>query len=187
MWYIWKKLKLSITLFISFVCLALIWCGSGENYENQFTVNVAWYDLVYNWNVELWKVALMADDSNEIVDLYQEVWDDVWYRDSLLIAWKSAQWLWVNAFAQDNLDTLESQWLTISDIKKTQIKLENNSENIDAVLVDYKVTEWLAEEIPLLYVSQLFVQDGYNIKLISFVTEDTSSHSSAVRMLKNIN
>jgi len=186
MWYIWKKLKLPITLFISFICLTLIWCGSDESYEkyeNQFTVNVAWYDLVYNWNVELWKVALMTDDLDEIIDLYQEVWDDVWYRDSLLIAWKSAQWLWVNAFAQDNLDTLESQWLTISDVKKTQIKLEN----VDAVLVDYKVTGWLAEEIPLLYVSQLFVQDGYNIKLVSFVTEDTSSHSSAVKMLKNIN
>lgn len=180
--YNFRKLKFLVTLFISFLCLALIWCEGDEYNENQFTINVAWYDLVYNWDVKLWKVALMTDDLDEIIDLYQEVWDDIWYRDSLLIAWKSSQWLWVNAFAQNNLDTLQSQWLTVSDVKKTQVKLED----IDAVLVDYKVTEWLIEEIPLLYVSQLFIQDGYNIKLVSFVTENASSHSSAIKMLKNI-
>ena len=115
------------------------------------------------------------------------MWDNVWYRDSLLVAGKYAQWLWVNAFAQDNLDTLESQWLTISDIKKTQIKLERKTNNVDAVLVDYKISEWLIDTIPLLYVSQLFIQDGSNIKLVSFVTEDSSSHTSAVKMLKSIN
>lgn len=185
--YVYKNLRLLTKLFVLFVSLTLVWCWNNWDIENQFTVNVAWYNLVYNWNIELWKVSLMADDLDEIIDLYQEVWDDLDYRDSLLIAEKYAQWLWVNAFAQDNLDTLESQWLTISDIKKTQIKLGRWSNNVDAVLVDYKISEWLINTIPLLYVSQLFIQDGNNIKLVSFVTEDSSSHSYAVKMFKNIN
>jgi len=182
-----KNLKLLTVLSILSICFVLCWCGSDWGGEGKYVTSVAWYSLMYNWNVDLWKVALKTDDLNEIISLYQEVWDNVWYRDSLLIAEKYSQWLWVNAFAQDNLDTLEKQWLTLSDVKKTQITLKKKSENINAVLVDYKIMEWFIEEVPLLYVSQLFIPDGYNIELVSFITEDSSSHSSAVNMLKNIN
>lgn len=187
MWNLWKNIKLLSTLFISLLCITLVWCWNSWDDWDGFIVNVAWYSLVYKWDIDLWKVALKADDLDEIIDLYQEIWDNVWYRDSLLIAEKYDQWLWINAFAQENLDTLEKQWLTITDVKKTQIKLRNKSENINAVLVDYKITEWFIEEIPLLYISQLFIPNGHNVELISFVTEDSSSHSSAVKMLTNIN
>lgn len=184
--YITKNIKLCM-----FICLllpfALAWCGGSWDSGKKFTVNIAWYSLIYNWDVELWKVALMTDDLSEIIDLYQEVWDNIWYRDSLLIAEKYDQWLWINTFAQDNLDTLEEQWLTLADIKKTQIKLKKESENVNAVLVEYKITGWLINELPLLYVSQLFVPDNHNVELMSFITEDSLSHSSAVKMFKNIN
>lgn len=165
----------------------LSWCGNGSSNKNNLDISILWYTLNYNWSVELWKVTLKTDDLDEIIDLYQEVWDDVWYRDSLLIAKKSSQWLWVNAFAQSNLDTLEKQWLTLSDIKKTQIKLKNKSENINAVLVEYKITEWLVDKIPVLYMSQLFIPDGYDVELLSFITEDSTSNSYVVNMFKNIN
>ena len=187
MWYIWKNLKLLTKFFVWFLCFALVWCGSNWDNGDKFVVNVAWYSLIYNWNVELWKVALKTDDLDEIVDLYQEIWDDVWYRDSLLVAEKYDQWLWINTFAQSNLDILEEKWLTIADLRKTQIKLERESEMINAVLVEYKITWWLIEKLPLLYVSQLFIPDDHNVILISFITEDSSSHSSAVKMFKNIN
>ena len=182
-----KNLKLLTVLSISSICFVLCWCGSDWGSDGKYVTSVAWYNLMYNWDVNLWKVALKTDDLNEITSLYQEIWDNVWYRDSLLIAEKYSQWLGVNAFAQDNLDTLEKQWLTLSDVKKTQITLKKKSENINAVLVDYKIVEWFIEEVPLLYISQLFIPDGYNIELVSFITEDSSSHSSAVNMLKNIN
>lgn len=182
-----KNLKLLTVLSISSICFVLCWCESDWGSDGKYVTSVAWYNLMYNWGVNLWKVALKTDDLNEITSLYQEIWDNVWYRDSLLIAEKYGQWLGVNAFAQDNLDTLEKQWLTLSDVKKTQITLKKKSENINAVLVDYKITEWFIEEVPLLYISQLFIPDGYNIELVSFITEDSSSHSSAVNMLKNIN
>ena len=179
-----RTLKL---LSISILCLALIWCGSSWSNWSKFIINVAWYSLVYNWNVKLWKVALKTDDLDEIIDLYQEIWDNIWYRDSLLIAEKYDQWLWINAFAQSNLDMLEEQWLVLSDIKKTQVKLETESGIMNAVLVEYKITEWFIEKVPVLYLSQLFIPDGHSVKLVSFVTENSSSHSSAVNMLKNIN
>ena len=103
------------------------------------------------------------------MDLYQEVWDNSEYRDSLLIAEKHAQWLWANAFAVDNLDTLENQWLSLSNIKKTQIRLEKYWEEINAVLVEYEITQWLINEIPVLYVSQLFVPNGETMVLMSFI------------------
>ena len=122
---------------------------------------------------------------DEIIDLYQEVWND-WYRDSLLIAEKYSYWLWANAFSQDNIDTLKNQWLTLSDIKKTQIWLEKDWKKINAVLVEYKITSWLVEDIPLLYVSQLFIPNNKNMLLMSFITENKSSRSSISDMFKNI-
>ena len=184
---LWKNIKLLSILLVSLLCTTLVWCWSIWDDGDEFIINVTWYSLAYKWNVDLWKVALKTDDLDEIIDLYQEIWDNVWYRDSLLIAEKYDQWLWINTFAQDNLDTLERQWLTLTDIKKTQIKLRKKSEDINAVLVDYKITEWFIEEVPMLYISQLFIPDGHNIELVSFITEDSSSHSSAVNMLKNIN
>jgi len=186
MWNIWKFIKLFVSLFIGCLCFTLVWCWSGWDGDDGVVVNVAGYRLHYDWNVKLWKVPLKTDDLDEITELYQEVWDDVWYRDSLLIAEKYAQWLWVNTFAQENLDMLNEHWLTLSDIKKTQIWLKNSTWNVNAVLVDYKITEWFISSVPVLYVSQLFIPNKYNIKLISYITEDSSSHSYAVNMLKNI-
>ena len=78
----------------------------------------------------------MVDDLDEIIDLYQEVWDNVWYRDSLLVAGKYAQWLWVNAFAQSNLNTLYDYDLTIENIQKTQINIKDKNQNTNAVLLE---------------------------------------------------
>lgn len=180
-------IKFSILILCCFLSFTLSWCWGTWNGENKLVIDVSWYTLNYNWNTKLWKVALKTDDLDEIIDLYQELWDNVWYRDSLLIAKRNSKWLWVNAFAQDNLDTIEKMWLTLSDIKKTQIKLKKWSENINALLIEYKITGWLIEEIPLLYMSQLFVPDGYEMKLVSFVSEDSSSNLSAINMFKNIN
>lgn len=179
----WKILAL---LSIASICFVLVWCGSDWEGESKYITNVAWYSLMYNWNVNLWKVALKTDDLNEIIDLYQEAWDEVWYRDSLLIAEKYAQWLWANAFAQDNLEILTDKWLILSDIQRTQVRLKKYWEDINAVLVEYKITGWLVNDIPLLYVSQLFIPKDYNMLLMSFITENKSSYLSASDMFKNI-
>ena len=168
------------------VSFLLSWCWNSWSKTVGFSENIYWYDLDYNWNIQLERVGLKTDDLEEIVDLFQEVWDDVWYRDSLLIAERYAQWLWVNAFAQDNLDTLQSQWLTLSNIQKTQIWLEKNWKNNNGVLIEYEITNWLIENIPVLYVSQLFVPKGDDIILMSYITEDKSSSLSASQMFKNI-
>lgn len=169
-----------------FVSFLLSWCGSSWSGSSNFSENIFWYDLDYNGNVKLERVWLNSDDLDEIVDLFQEVWDNVWYRDSLLIAEKYAQWLWANAFAQDNLDSLQEQWLALSGIQKTQIWLKDSWKKIIGVLVEYEITQWLVSEIPLLYVSQLFIPRGDNMVLMSFITEDQSSHLSALDMFKNI-
>ena len=185
-WSLARFLFISLCVIVAFV---VEWCGgsgSNKNTKNQLVINVAGYILEYNGNVKLWKVPLKTDDLSEIIDLYQEDWDDVWYRDSLLIAEKYSQWLWMNVFSRENLDELEQQWLTLSDIDRIQIPLKKKSENMNAVLLDYKITDWFISEVPLLYVSQLFIPDGYNVKLVSFITENSSSHSYAVDMLKSI-
>ena len=129
---------------------------------------------------------LKNDDLDEILDLYQEVWDDVWFKDSLLIAEKYAQWLWANAFAQDNIETLQNQWLILSNIQKTQIWLVEGWKRITGVLVEYEITEWLMSDFPLLYVSQLFIPRKDKMIFMSFITEDKTSHLNALNMFKNI-
>ena len=109
------------------------------------------------------------------------------YRDSLLVAEKYANWVWANVFIKDNLEVLEKQWLYLSDISKKQIWLNKKWENINAVLLEYEITEWLISEIPLLYVSQLFIPDENSMVMLSYITESTSSRSSASNMFKNIN
>lgn len=183
----WKKnLNLLLLTFVFLGCLSLSWCWGSWTWDNDFSITKYWFNLNYNWTVDLEKVQLKTDDLDEIIDLYQEAWDDLKYRDSLLIAEKFAQWLWANALAQDNLNTLEKQWLKISNIKKTQIWLKKYWESINTVLIEYEITEWLINDIPLLYVSQLFIPNDKNIILMSFITEDKYSRSSASNMFKNI-
>lgn len=149
-------------------------------------MNMYWFDLNYDGKVKLERVLLKTDDPDEIVDLYQEVWNNSSYKDSLLIAEKYGQWLWANAFAQDNLDVLSDQWLTLSDLKKTQIWLKKRWERINAVLVEYQIKKWLVDDIPLLFVSQLFIPKDKDMILMSYITEDQSSHLNASNMFKNI-
>ena len=183
----WKKNLNSSLLLVWFLFSFLLsWCWGSWSSNGSFSENIYGYDLKFNGNVKLERVWLKSDDLDEITELFQEVWDDVWYRDSLLIAIKFAQWLWVNAFSQDNLDTLEEQWLTLSNVKKSQIWLKKNGKNINCVLVEYEIIKWLISEFPLLYVSQLFIPKDKDIILMSFITESKSSHSNAVNMFKNI-
>ena len=183
----WKgNLKLLWVMFVVFVWFSLTWCKDSWIWGDDFTLSIYWFDLEYNGNIRLEKVQLKTDDLDEIVDLYQEIWDSVEYRDSLLIAKKYAQWLWANAFVHDNLDILEEKWLVISDIRKTQVRLKKYWENVNAVLVEYKITEWLIDNIPQLYVSQLFIPKDYDMILMSFITENKSSYLSASNMFKNI-
>jgi hypothetical protein len=172
-------------VFCVLVSCLLTWCWGSWSWES-LSLDVYWFELKYDGEVNLERVALKKDDMDEILDLYQEVWNDSEYKDSLLVAEKYAQWLWANAFAQDNIDTLKNQWLTLADITKTQIWIEMYGEKINAVLVEYEITEWFIKDVPLLYISQLFIPDEDNMILMSFITENKSSHLSASNMFKNI-
>jgi len=178
------KMLLSLLWFITF--FSLVGCWNSWISSDEFTLNTYWFNLEYDGNINFEKVQLKTDDLDEIIDLYQEAWDEVWYRDSLLIAEKYAQWLWANAFAQDNLEILTDKWLILSGIQRTQVRLKKYWEDINAVLVEYKITGWLVNDIPLLYVSQLFIPKDYNMLLMSFITENKSSYLSASDMFKNI-
>ena len=184
--YLEGNLRLLLVVFFLCSCLSLIGCWGSLSESTSFSTKILWFDLNYDGNIDFERVWLKNDDMDEILDLYQEVWDGIWFRDSLLIAEKYAQWLWSNAFAQRNLDTLNDQWLTLSEIKKTQIRMEKNWENTNATLVEYQITEWLIDKIPVLYVSQLFVPKDNIMLLMSYITEDKSSYLSASKMFKNI-
>jgi len=183
---IWMVKKWFVLLFSVCLCFLLFWCWSKWNKSNKLTVNVAWFSVNYAWNVNLSKVALKEDDLSEIVDLYQEVWDDVWYRDSLLVAQRYSQWLGINAFVQENLDVLENYNLSLWNLAKKQILLERDWKTINAVLVDYDITEWFIPEIPALYISQLFVPDWNMVSLVSFITENSSVRKSMSNAFKEI-
>lgn len=182
---IWEKRKWLCLLFSVLACFLLVWCGGWSN-KDELVLNVWNFELEYAWNVKLSKVALKTDDLDEIIDLYQEEWDDIWYRDSLLIAQKYSQWLWINTFAQENLDVLEDQWLILSNVNKKQIILGKGWEKINVVLVEYEIVEWLIPEIPKLYLSQLFIPEWSNVWLISFITENPTLRNNVSKTFQKI-
>ena len=182
---IWENRKWLCLLFSVLACFLLVLCGGWSN-KDELVLNVWNFELEYAWNVKLSKVALKTDDLDEIIDLYQEEWDDIWYRDSLLIAQKYSQWLWINTFAQENLDVLEDQWLVLSNVNKKQIILEKGWEKINVVLVEYEIVEWLIPEIPKLYLSQLFIPEWSNVWLISFITENPTLRNNVSKTFQKI-
>ena len=142
--------------------------------------------LTYNGNIKLEQLNLKAEEKDEITALYQEVWDNIKYRDSLLIAERYSQWLWINAFAQSNLNTLYDYNLVIENVQKTQINIKDKNQNRNAVLVEYDITSWFIESIPVLYMSQLFVENESNVILLSYSTEDKQSRAYISNVFKNI-
>ena len=182
-----KNLKLSYLVFIILPCffVLLAWCWSSWSDEKS-KLNISDFVLECEWNVELEKVPLNNDDLDEIIDLYEEVWDNLKYRDSLLVAQKFSKWLWINAFVQENLDVLEDYDLTVSNIHKTQIQIKKDDKKLNSVLVDYEISEWFIPDIPLLYISQLFILSWDNVLLFSFTTEDSWSRNNMSNSFKNI-
>lgn len=163
----------------------LVWCWNTLN-KNQTEINVWDFSLTYNGNINLEKINVKDDDLSEIVWLYEEAWDNLDYKDSLLVAEKYSQWFGVVAFVQNNLDTLEEQWLTLKNVKKTKVSLDSLWKNEGAILLEYEITEWFIPEIPLLYLSQLFIPVDNNIIFMSFMSENINARNSASNMFKNI-
>lgn len=163
----------------------ITWCEAPWN-NDSLVIGVSDFMLTYNGNVKLEQLNLKSDERDEIIALYQEAGDNVEYRDSLLIAEKYAQWLWVNAFAQSNLNTLYDYDLTIENIQKTQINIKDKNQNTNAVLLEYDITEWFIESIPVLYISQLFIEHDANVVFASYITESKQSRDYASNMFKNI-
>lgn len=178
-----RNVRLLIIVFSLCICFTLSWCWNNLKSKNQTLVEVSWYNLVYNGNALLEKIGVKSDDPSEIIELYQEVWDNSEFRDSLLIAEKYARWMWVFAFSQDNLQALKDQDLKLENIKKIPVSTKKNK---DMLIVEYEITEWFIPEVPLLYVSQFFIPDDENIILMSFMSEDANSRDSASEMFENI-
>lgn len=166
-------------------CGIIAWCDTPEN-NNSLLINVSNLMLRYNGNVKLEQLSLKADDKEEIIALYQEIGDNTKYKDSLLIAERYTQWLWINAFAQSNLDTLYDYNLTIENLQKTQIIINDKSQSRKAVLVEYDITSWFIKSIPVLYMSQLFIENGPSVILISYTSEDSQARAYMSNVLKNI-
>lgn len=172
---------------LGLLCVLVVWCGKVSPINNdEFELFVSDFSIKYGGKVELEKVYLNDSDLSDILELYQETWDNISYRDSLLVAEKYDQWLWVNAFVQQNLDSLEVQGLSLNNIKKTQIWINKNWEKINSVLVEYEITKWFISSVPLLYMSQLFISRNNGIILFSYMTENSSARSYASDMFKNI-
>ena len=71
-------------------CIITAWCENSIN-SNSLSISVSDYIFEYNGNTKLEQISLKSDEDKEIIALYQEAWENVWYRDSLLIAEKYAQ------------------------------------------------------------------------------------------------
>lgn len=168
------------------LCFFIIWCGNSENLSDEIELSIAGFSIDYKWKVSLEKVYLNNSDSDEILELYHETWSDIGYIDSLLIAEKYDQWLWINAFVQQNLDTLEAQWLSIDNVKKTQVWINKKWKNVNCVLVEYEINKWFISSVPVLYMSQLFIPNNDSVTLLSYMTENSSARNHVTNSFKNV-
>lgn len=181
---LWNRLWVCLMWLL---CFLLIWCAENSNtISNQIDLSVLGFSAKYSGKVKLEKVYLNDSDLSEILSLYQETWNNSDYKDSLLIAEKYDQWLWVNTFVQQNLDTLEIQWLSLDKVKKNQIIINKNWKDINAVLVEYEITKWFISTVPKLYMSQLFIPGDNSIILFSYMTESSSARWYASTMFRKI-
>lgn len=181
------KLERKLWIFVlGLLCFLIVWCGKSSSSSNQIDLSVWDFSVGYEGKVKLEKVYLNNSDLSEILELYQETWNNTDYSDSLLVAEKYDQWLWINAFVQQNLDTLEVQWLSIDNVKKTQIWINKKWKILNSVLVEYEITKWFISTVPRLYMSQLFIPQSDSVVLFSYMTENSSARSYASNMLKNI-
>ena len=179
--------KKNLIILLGLFCSLLAWCGDkGLSSSGKIDLLVSDFFLSYNGNVDLQKVYLNEGDSPEILDLYEETWNNIIYKDSLLIAKKFDQWLWVNSFVQQNLDSMEDLWLSLDNVNKKQIVLNKDWKNVNGVLVEYDVSEWFVSDVPLLYMSQLFIPIDNSIILFSYMTENSKARWSASKMFKNV-
>jgi len=178
-----KSLSFLFCISVSFL---IVWCQKITDTWDDIFISVKWYNLKYAWGLMFQNVPLKVDDNEDIIALYQEVWEDLVYRDSLLVAEEYANWVWANVFIKDNIKILERQWLMLSNINKKQIWFRKGWENVSAVLLEYEIAWWLISEFPLLYVSQLFVPEENSMLMLSYITENLSSRKSVSDMFKNI-
>ncbi len=168
------------------ICFSLLWCGKSIGGSDEIELSVSDFSIVYDGKVNLEKMYLNDSDSEEILELYQETWSSIDYKDSLLIAEKYDLWLWVNTFVQQNLDTLEIQWLTLDNINKKQLIINKKWNDINCVLVEYEITEWFVSSVPILYMSQLFIPRKDSIILFSYMTESSSARWYASNVFINV-
>lgn len=181
---VFKKIWILNLLFLSF---CLVWCGStSSGVWGGISLVVSDFSVNYDWKVRLEKVYLNSTDSEDILELYQETWSNVGYVDSLLVAEKYDQWLWVNSFVKQNLDSLEIQWLSLENIDKTQILINKKWKQVNGVLVEYEISKWFISKVPVLYMSQLFIPNNDSIILFSYMSESSSARSYASNMFKNV-
>lgn len=171
-------------LYFSLVFI-LSWCWDSTSETSNYTINSEGLTLKYNWNIKLEKVLLKNSDPKDIIDIYQEN-NNTDYKDSLIIAKWFNKWDWVNLFVQNNLDTLEHQWLTITNIKKKQLSKTINNNSYNSVLVEYEIVDWFISSVPKLYISQLFIDIQPDFLVYSYITESESQRSSISKSFKNI-
>lgn len=179
-------MKIVWFLSVCFMSFLLAWCGKSIGGSGEIALSVSDFSIEYDSKIKLEKVYLNESDTVEVSELYQETWSNVWYKDSLLIAEKYDLWLWVNTFVQQNLDTLEAQWLTLENINKKQLLVNKKWNDIICVLVEYEITKWFISDVPVLYMSQLFVPWNDSIIMFSYMTESSSARWYASSMFKNV-
>lgn len=180
----WKSVIIFWILWLT--CFIITWCKHSTITKYQTEIITSDLSLTYNWEIQLSKIIISNNDLEEITDVYEEVWNNTTFKDSLIIAEKSTQY-GINTFVQDNLDFLEIQWLEIKDTSKIQIWLKRDGKIENTVLVEYSIQWWFTSETPVLYVSQFFIPYGdKNVKLFSFISESKSARDSASKMFKQI-
>lgn len=180
----WYKNHIKFILY-GFI-LFLAWCGSSATNTSEIKINSEWFTFDYKWNIDLEKILVQNNDPSDIIDIYQEAKESTPYKDSLIIAKWFNQWNWINLFIQDNLDTLEIQWLSIENIKRKQISITKNKKTYKAVLVEYDIIKWFIDSVPKLYISQLFIDIEPSFLIYSYTTESATQRSSISKSLKDI-
>ena len=171
-----KKYLSSLVLVIIAVLIA--GCGSSRN---STLLQIENFSLLYRGSVELEQQILNPADQQWIIAIFQENRTNEFW-DSLIAVESYNQWKGVNVFSQESITTLEERGLTIENLKTERFLLSCSKELKSSVVYSYFISSGFSLEIPQLYMTQLFIENGNNIVVFS---HSTTSSEEQQQMLKS--
>jgi len=171
---------------VGFLGILLILTGCGVIATNTQKIGIDSIEIPYHWNIVFQKSN--ASKEEKVLAIYEEEQEDTdtSFKDSLILAKQYDLGKGTLTFARDSLKLLKEQGLTLQDENEWKTVLDDHGKKRTLVIISYKITDGFLSKVPLLYMTQAFLEDDNEVYVFSHSTEEKSEQKNIVASLKNL-